>query len=341
MTALDTSLKINPSGLRPQTVGIQSNLSKGVDGIGFNKLRFSSAPPPSGDGDRLEVSSTSAAVSGAGEPPADSSAENGESIAPAAKASVVEPPMRFPWLLGGIRRKLSGVKAFLNSDNALVAKGVFFKHIVPLMFSLSAFVPVWGIPLAAAGIFLSYPSGRYGSRLLARVNQNDNPELLGALKNIHKIDDLLDHPDKAKNPNELVDTIGKFIDDALDVTRFPFLKRIVNVIRPTPNNVFGRAIMKYNKIMLLAKVNQSVANANSVGDAAIQGVKGGAHFMWWGVMIPKIGAWIVKGSNFAPTPINWLFKGLGYLLEFSGLISLATDIAGGTSPSSKPTPQAA
>ncbi|MBY0405494.1 MAG: hypothetical protein K2X66_16450, partial [Cyanobacteria bacterium] len=209
MPALDTSLKINPNGMRPQTVGFQSSPSKGVGDIGLNKLRFASTALPPGDGDRLEVSSPPS-VSVAGDTPTDPSVENGDPVASEAKASVVEPPMKYPWLFGGIRRKFSGVKAFLNSDNALVAKGVFFKHIVPLMFSLSAFVPVWGIPLAAAGIFLSYPSGRYGSRLLARVNQNDNPELLGALKNIHKIDDLLDHPDKAKNPNELVDTIGKF-----------------------------------------------------------------------------------------------------------------------------------
>jgi hypothetical protein len=221
-------------------------------------------------------------------------------------------------------------RKFFNSDNATLARGLFFKQVLPIIISLGAFIPVYGIPIAILGIPVSMISGRYGTSVLNRLKNKDNAQLSEPLKNIARIDEILGNPNKATSPTEIIDRINKAIDDALDIRKFPFLNRIVQYLRPTQNNFLGRILGQWQRFALLANININVAKEESIGKATYAGVKGGFQFLFWATLVPKVGMMLEKGSRFMPAPLSWICKGLGWLMEYAGLLRFAADLS--TSP---------
>jgi hypothetical protein len=235
--------------------------------------------------------------------------------------------------------RLSAVWKFITSDNAQVAKGLFFKQAVPLLLSLGAFVPGYGILIALAGMPLSYLSGRYGSYLLNKVKEKPDAQLNGMFDNIHRLDELLDDPSKARDQNEIINRINRVIDDALDVKRFPFLGGIIDRIKPSPHNVFGRILQRWTKFAMLANVNTAIAKEDNVFKATAAGVKGSFTFLLYHTILPGIGNILEKTAKMLPGPLKWPVWGLAKLLEYMGWIRLAGDVA--FSGNSNQTPQPA
>jgi hypothetical protein len=181
-------------------------------------------------------------------------------------------------------------------------------------------------------------SGRYGTSVLNRLKNKDNAQLSEPLKNIARIDEILGNPNKATSPTEIIDRINKAIDDALDIRKFPFLNRIVQYLRPTQNNFLGRILGQWQRFALLANINVNVAKEESIGKATYAGIKGGFQFLFWATLVPKVGMMLEKGSRFMPAPLSWICKGLGWLMEYAGLLRFAADFAGTPKP---PTPKTA
>ncbi len=229
-------------------------------------------------------------------------------------------------------------RKFFNSDHATLARGLFFKQVLPIVISLGAFIPVYGIPIAILGIPVSMISGRYGTSVLNKLKSKDNVQLKEPLQNFARIEEILADPNKATSPTEIIERINKAIDDALDIRKFPFLNRIVQYLRPTQNNFLGRILGQWQRFALLANINVNVAKEDSIGKATYAGVKGGFQFLFWATLVPKVGMMLEKGSRFMPAPLSWICKGLGWLMEYAGLLRFAADFAGTPKP---PTPKTA
>lgn len=218
------------------------------------------------------------------------------------------------------------LRDFAKSDNATLMQGLFFKQILPIMLSLGALIPVYGLVIGIAGIPLSILSGRYGSNLLQKLKTKENANLSDAMANIARIDEILGNPGKANSSTEIIDRINKAIDDALDVKKLPFLSKFIQRIRPTQHNALGRLFNNWNKFAFLANININVAKEDSLGKAAYSGIKGGCGYLLLHVVMPKVGMALEKGSRFMPFPLNWICKGLGLLMEYAGLLRAATSI---------------
>lgn len=217
-------------------------------------------------------------------------------------------------------------KEYLKSDDATRAKGLFFKRILPLMIGVCAFIPGYGLLIGILGTIPSYFSGRYGARVLEKLKDKAQTEDSSLMKQFSRIDELLDNPQKAKDPDELFNLVSRFIEDALDIRMFPALKKLAVFIKPTKDNLLGKALMRYNRAALWAKVNLEVAEAESVGGAAWKGVKGGMHHFIVFKLLPTIGKFIENGSKFAPGFLKPFFWVTGWCLEWFGLLKLGADM---------------
>lgn len=226
-------------------------------------------------------------------------------------------------------------REFLKSDDMTLAKGLFFKKVVPLAVGFGSMIPFWGIGIAIAGIPVSYLSGRYGDKVMEGVMKREGVCVNETLRSFARIDELMEHPDRANNPTELLERVNKVIDDALDVKAIPGLKSVGEWLKP----FVGKFLMKYNRGMLWATVNTEIAEAKSVTEAARRGVKGSLTHLWYFQILPTVGGWIRKGATLAPQPFRMGFQGLGMLLEWFGFLKLTANVAtpgGGGGGGAKP-----
>lgn len=277
------------------------------------------------------------------EPPTDSIQTGaGDSGPPVEKAPAPapEPPkswwQRIKSFPSAFRTVYQEFKEYLKSDDATRAKGLFFKRILPLMIGVCAFIPGYGLLIGILGTIPSYFSGRYGASVLEKLKDKAKSDDSSLMKQFARIDELLDNPQKAKDPDELFNLVSRFIEDALDIRMFPALKRLAVFVKPTKDNLLGKALMRYNRAALWAKVNLEVAEAESVGGAAWKGVKGGMHHFMVFKLLPTIGKFIENGSKFAPGILKPVFWGMGWCLEWFGLLKLGADMMMSSPEPAKP-----
>lgn len=291
--------------------------------------------PPAPDGnapvksDPVNTDQVSPPEAPAEDGPPDETAPSPAPAAPLTTWGKIKATARF---LFNLPEHFRNFKKFFNSDNATLARGLFFKQVLPIIISLGAFIPVYGIPIAILGIPVSMISGRYGTSVLNKLKNKDNAQLSEPLKNIARIDEILGNPNKATSPTEIIDRINKALDDALDIKKFPFMDRIVRYLRPTQNNFLGRILGQWQRFALLANINVNVAKEESIGKATYAGIKGGFQFLFWATLVPKVGMMLEKGSRFMPAPLSWICKGLGWLMEYAGLLRFAADLTTNPKP---------
>lgn len=217
-----------------------------------------------------------------------------------------------------------------GNHNGKIMAGLFFKKIVPLLLSLAWFGGPVGIAFGIAGIPLSYMSGRLGKKMLEGV---DEKQVNGSAANFKVLNEILEGQRNAKD-GEVVEQLNRTLEDLINVKKIPILTdQMRKYLKLSKDSGIGKYLNNYT--MLKANVYTEVAEADSVGGAAVAAAKGGWEYFLYFKILPGIGKSLEKASNTAPGPFKWVFKGLGFLLHYFGFFKLAQGMSGGNNDSNK------